>query len=85
MTQWILGIRPEYEGLRIDPCIPSSWDGFEAVRWYRGCRYFIHAERVGTGNGVELEQDGEPVPGLVLSLPEDNRRGVRVTVRIGSR
>jgi cellobiose phosphorylase len=27
-TQWILGIRPEYEGLRIDPCISSSWSGF---------------------------------------------------------
>ena len=25
-TQWILGIRPEYAGLRIDPCIPSSWN-----------------------------------------------------------
>jgi cellobiose phosphorylase len=40
-TQWILGIRAEYEGLRIDPCIPSHWDGFKATRKYRGATYHI--------------------------------------------
>jgi len=40
-TQWILGIRAEYEGLRIDPCIPSQWDGFQATRKYRGVTYHI--------------------------------------------
>lgn len=35
-TQYILGIRPEYAGLRIDPCIPSDWSGFSAVRRFRG-------------------------------------------------
>ena len=40
-TQWILGIRADYEGLCIDPCIPSSWDGFKATRKYRGVSYHI--------------------------------------------
>ena len=40
-TQWILGIRAEYDGLRIDPCIPSKWDGFKATRKYRGVTYHI--------------------------------------------
>lgn len=35
-VQHILGIRPEKEGLRIDPCIPSDWKGFKAVRKFRG-------------------------------------------------
>jgi cellobiose phosphorylase len=35
-TQYILGIRPETNGLRIDPCIPSEWKGFSAVRQFRG-------------------------------------------------
>jgi cellobiose phosphorylase len=35
-THWILGIRPEYSGLRIDPCIPAGWDGFEVRRIFRG-------------------------------------------------
>jgi cellobiose phosphorylase len=36
-TQYILGLRPEAEGLRIDPCIPRAWDGFKATRRFRGC------------------------------------------------
>jgi len=35
-THYILGIRPEVEGLRIDPCIPAAWDGFSAQRTWRG-------------------------------------------------
>lgn len=35
-TQYILGLRPEIDGLRIDPCIPSAWDGFTATRRFRG-------------------------------------------------
>jgi cellobiose phosphorylase len=41
ITQWILGIRPEHDGLRIDPCLPSGWDGFRAVRRFRGATYRI--------------------------------------------
>lgn len=40
-TQYILGIRPTYNGLMIDPCIPETWDGFTAVRQFRGVRYLI--------------------------------------------
>jgi cellobiose phosphorylase len=36
-----LGIRAEYDGLRVDPCIPSKWDGFKATRKYRGVNYHI--------------------------------------------
>lgn len=36
LTQYLLGIRPVYEGLMIDPCIPDSWDGFTATRKFRG-------------------------------------------------
>jgi cellobiose phosphorylase len=35
-TQYILGLRAEVEGLRIDPCIPSVWEGFKARRRFRG-------------------------------------------------
>jgi len=41
ITQWILGIRPEFEGLRIDPCIPSDWDGYSAQRRFRGRSFQI--------------------------------------------
>ncbi len=41
LSQWILGIRPEYDGLRIDPCIPPDWEGFTVERTFRGGRYRI--------------------------------------------
>lgn len=50
-TQHILGIRPDYAGLRVDPVIPSHWDGFEVTRRFRGASYVIevrnprHVER----------------------------------------
>ncbi len=41
VTKHILGIRPTYQGLEIDPCIPSDWNGFEVVRKWRGATYNI--------------------------------------------
>jgi len=41
VTNYILGIRPAYEGLLIDPCIPKSWDGFTVQRRFRGAIYEI--------------------------------------------
>lgn len=43
-TRYMLGIRPEFEGLMIDPCIPADWDSFEALREYRGATYTIKVE-----------------------------------------
>jgi N,N'-diacetylchitobiose phosphorylase len=40
-TQYILGIRPDFDKLIVDPCIPSDWDGFSAVRRFRGREYQI--------------------------------------------
>ncbi|WP_345336901.1 GH36-type glycosyl hydrolase domain-containing protein [Ferrimonas pelagia] len=41
VTQFILGIRPELDGLRIDPCIPASWAGFSVIRRFRDATYHI--------------------------------------------
>jgi cellobiose phosphorylase len=41
ITQFILGIRPDYDGLLIDPCIPESWKGFKVTRKFRGATYHI--------------------------------------------
>jgi N,N'-diacetylchitobiose phosphorylase len=40
-SRYMLGIRPGFEGLTVDPCIPAEWDGFEAVRKWRGAEYRI--------------------------------------------
>jgi len=44
ISQYILGIRPEYESLTVDPCIPSGWKGFKARRKFRGCIYNIEVK-----------------------------------------
>ncbi len=41
ISQFILGIQPDYDGLKVDPCIPAKWDGFEITRKFRGATYLI--------------------------------------------
>ncbi len=41
ISQYILGIRPDYDGLIIDPCIPADWKGFKVTRKFRGATYQI--------------------------------------------
>jgi len=65
-TQWMLGIRPTYKGLRIAPVIPADWPGFGASRIFRSVRYTIRVERAGPGNAVSLEVDGRPIHGDVV-------------------
>jgi len=80
ITQWILGIRPTYEGLQIAPVIPADWPGFTATRVYRGVTYRISVERAGKGNDVSLTVDGKPVGGNIVSLPPVGQ--VEVSIRV---
>jgi cellobiose phosphorylase len=82
ITQWILGIRPEYDGLRIAPVIPRGWDGFRATRIFRGVTYHIRVKRAGEGNAVSLVVDGAPVAGTVVPVP-DGKDAVTVDVTVG--
>jgi len=83
ITQWILGIRPEYDGLRIAPVVPESWPGFTASRKYRGVRYDITVRRAGPGNKVTLKVDGKSIDGSVVPVPTDGRKDVKVEAVIG--
>lgn len=40
-TQYILGVRPRWDGLEISPCLPPEWEGVEITRVFRGCRYHV--------------------------------------------
>ncbi|HSL45147.1 MAG TPA: glycosyl transferase [Anaerolineales bacterium] len=78
ITQSILGIRPAFEGLEVKPVFPSGWDGFEAVRSFRGVRYEISVKRDGPGNDVSLEVDGTSIQGTLIPLPKDDIKTVKV-------
>ena len=82
ITQWILGIRPSYDGLRVAPVIPRDWPGFEAVRIFRGATYHISVKRAGEGNDVSLVVDGKPIDGDVVPTPEDGQSEVKVEVSL---
>ena len=79
-TQWILGIRPTFAGLRVAPIIPSTWPGFKAHRDFRGVAYEITVRREGPGNSVSLSVDGDPVPGDVVPLAPAGTGSVKVEV-----
>jgi len=83
ITQYILGIRPTYDGLEVHPVIPTHWEGFTAVRSFRGVTYHIRVKRTGQGNRVSLEVDGRSVVGTVVPLPADGAKEVQVAVTLG--
>lgn len=80
ITQWILGIRPDYDGLRIAPALPGGWDGFTATRVCRGTVYRIAVRRNGPGGSVRLEVDGQRVEGDLV--PWSDRESVSVVATI---
>jgi cellobiose phosphorylase len=80
ITQWILGIRPTYEGLQVAPVIPGDWAGFHATRIWGGVAYHIEVARAGEGNAAALTVDGHPVPGSVVPVPPGGQQQVQVKV-----
>ncbi len=78
ITQWILGIRPDLEGLVVAPVIPQDWRGFKAVRLWRGVRYVISVERQGPGSQVELWVGGRRLEGTRIPLPRAGTSQVEV-------
>ena len=70
VTQYILGIRPQYDGLLIDPCIPSDWKSFTVIRRFRGTTYEIKvSNRNGMMKGVkQIRIDGKSLSGNILPL-----------------
>ena len=72
ISQFILGIRPQLDGLVVDPCVPADWDGFTCTRKYRGATYEI---TVSNPDGVEkgirsMTANGAPVSGNMLPIAE---------------
>ena len=83
ITQWILGIRPEHDGLRIAPVIPERWTAFQVTRRFRGVTYRIDVERHGPGNQVSLSVDGHPIAGNLIPLPAGAKTEVSVKATLG--
>ncbi len=83
ITQYILGIRPDFDGLLIDPCIPADWKGFCVTRRFRGSVYNIEVLNPDNkSKGVKIVLiDGRLHPSNVLPLfPEGTEHNIKVTL-----
>jgi len=84
ISQWILGIRPTYDGLIVDPVIPSAWDGFSVTRQFRGKVLNIQIEnKFHAGKGVsEVTLNGNTIAGSLIPVELLNLTN-QVIVRLG--
>ncbi|MBA7544516.1 Cellobiose phosphorylase [subsurface metagenome] len=84
ISQYILGIKPGYNGLEISPCIPKSWKKFSVSRKFRGAIYDIIVDNSsGVNNGVkELIVNGEKIYGTTIPV---HRSGTinKIVVKLG--
>jgi cellobiose phosphorylase len=69
ISQYILGIQPDYEGLIVNPCIPKAWNGFKITRKFRGTTFNIEIQNPNhISKGVkelwmdEVKIDGNKIP-----------------------
>ncbi len=75
ISQNILGIKPDYNGLMIDPCIPSDWDGYKVSRKFRDATFEISITNPNhVSKGVKkLVVDGNEITGNVIPVFNDGK------------
>lgn len=76
-TQYLLGIKPELEGLKIVPRIPSSWKGFRVKRLFRGCMYDIDVKRTGKPG---IKADGVDIKGNLVKPVKKKAASIVVVI-----
>ena len=83
ISQFILGIRPDYDGLIVDPCIPVDWKGYRVTRKFRNATYLIEVSNPdGKSKGVrEIYLDGKLLRSNILPVLDDGmEHQVQVTM-----
>jgi cellobiose phosphorylase len=80
ISQWILGVRPEHDGLRIDPCVPAEWGDFRVTRRFRGTTYRIAVRKPAgvSGRVTRLLVDGRSVEGNLVPVSAATTNGIEV-------
>ncbi|MFT3950417.1 MAG: glycosyl transferase [Oscillospiraceae bacterium] len=75
VSQYILGIIPDYDGLKVDPAIPAAWDDFSATRKFRGATYAIEFKNPAhVCKGVKsVTVDGNAIDGNILPVFGDGK------------
>lgn len=78
ITQYILGVKPDYNGLSINPCKPSKWDGFKMKREFRGATYNIEVQNPHkVSKGVkEIIVNGEKINSFIVPILSKNKEHI---------
>ena len=76
ITQYILGIKPTYKGLVIDPCISPDLKEYTVTRKFRGATYIINVKNPnGSQHGVrELIVDGKTIAGNLIPIAAEGSK-----------
>ena len=79
-SQAILGIKPDFDGLFIDPCLPASLKDVRVHRTFRGCDFdiLIHNNAGDEKGPVRVAVNGKEIRGQLVALPEDPAGTVKV-------
>lgn len=82
ISQYILGIKPKYNGLEVSPSIPKAWDGFTVSRLFRGATYNITVKNPDhVSSGVKsMTVDGKAVEGNLIPVFADGTHTVEVVL-----
>ena len=82
ISQYILGIAADFDGLKVDPSIPHEWDGFTATRQFRGATYNITVKNPDhVCKGVKaMTVDGQAVEGNVVPAFENGTHEVEIVL-----
>ena len=80
ISNYILGIKPDWDGLKVDPCIPHGWDGYAVSRRFRGAVYEIEIKNPShVCRGVkQMTLDGKPLDGNVIPVCQGGTHKVEV-------
>jgi cellobiose phosphorylase len=67
ISQWILGVRPDFDGLRIEPCLPEELANLEITRIFRGTTYHISIRNTGKARAEHrIHVNGKPAASCVI-------------------
>ncbi len=84
LTHCILGVRPEFDGLRIAPALPDAWQAARMERTFRNARCIIDFKRIGPGGNIRLFVNRQPLAGTLIPLAQlASAAEYRIEVQIG--
>jgi cellobiose phosphorylase len=83
-TNWIFGVKPQYQGLFVDPCVPTSWRSFKMTRHFRSTIYdIVFSNPKGVSKGIEsIHVDDDPLETNLIPAFSDGKTH-KVSIKMG--